>query len=736
MRSKETEPDAIPTTQVNDRTGRAILPWLLACAGFVAFMIALLMPLFLKKTEPLWDAISWYYPMFNYTVDSLKEGRFPLWDPYTNCGLPFHADPQSLTLNPVAMFFGGLIQDSAIGFIAFWAFHWILGGVGMIWLVRHFNGKPMGGLFAAATYALSGFFIGHAEHTSIVQVAGWLPWIIWFADRAVLTSNLGWALLGGFSLGMASYGGYIPFPGLAVAIWLGSRFLTGWDADGTAVPSLRQRSVRIISTLAIIATVSLLVWSPVLNAFFTEGTAYTDRVNGLPPEVAKYINTFTLPALFSLLFPYSSYAGVQYMQADPSGTNGYVGILTIPIAALWWWGERKRRRHWWILFYILFMFLGTLGAKAGVATLLYYIYPPAQFNRHLAPGRLYWILPVTLMAGLGFSFLKDYLKKFRIVRLVFTGWSAIVLIVAGSLIYFFVHHGAVVDRSFYRLFVPAMVVLPLFLIIIWYENKKTGSPLQSRMLYILVLCLVCVDMGWHLYNNAGTVWLQTDYARQAEALRQRRTLVLGDPGPRYKPYEFGLFNVHQVMKKPIVKAYVPMSTTGFDEVLVNSRFATVLQSSPRFWISRGTEQTPDQAMALSVLSATGVGDPVPAFVEHRIDDLPQARTVPGSYGKVRVLLYAPENILMEVEVPSGRGGFLASTERYTPGWKASIDGTPCDVIKTNLYFRGIAVSSGQHRIVWKYEPARWLASVRVSFFALLGSFVAGIVLVHHRHKWR
>lgn len=777
--------------EIRDMASR---PWILVCFGFTAFMSFLLSPLFLQQTEPLWDARDWAYPAFSYLADSIAEGRFPLWDPYTNCGLPFHADPNSPTLNPVALFFGYFIHDSAIGYSAFWAFHWIWGGIGMILLTRHFDGKPMGGLLAAATYTLSGFFIGHAEHITFIIVAGWLPWIVWFADKAVLTSNKGWALLGGFSLGMASLGGYpglVSFTGLAVAIWLVLRFLPAWGLDIKAIPLFRERMFRIISTLVIIAVVSLVVWSPVLNAFFTEGSGYTDRVTSLSPEVANYGNTFTLPAIFSFIFPYATIAGRAWMGSDISGTNGYVGILTVPLAVLWWWNERKRQRHWWIVIFIVFMFLLSFGGQAGLRTLLYYIFPPMQFNRHSAPFRLYWILPVTLMAGLGFSHFQSYLKNLRTVRSIFSGWFVIALFASIVLIYFLSSHRRVVwedytprpfiptmlilllclliiwakqnvhgfllrsrmvlplvmllmiadmaghlyNNSFTpRLFMPAMLILPLCLVIVWANENVRGFLLRSRLLLPLVMTLVIADMTWHLYNNSLTVWSSGDSTRQTEGLRLRTTQVQGEPGPRLPPNPFGFFNAQQVLKRPAVKAYAPMISEGFDGVLCNSRFAAVLQSSTRFWINPGMEQIPDRATALSILSSTGAGDPVPAFVEQKTGAPSAVRMVPGSYGKATVLSYAPENIVMEVEVPPGSEGFLSSTERYAPGWKAWIDGMPGKVIKTNLYFRGMAVPPGRHRIIWKYEPARWLPLVWASFATLFISAAAGMVLVQRRYQ--
>ena len=329
------------------------IPWLAVCFGFTLFMIILLLPLFLLHKEPIWDALSIGYPSFTYLADAIRGGRLPLWDPYTNCGLPFYADPNTFTLNPIAMFLGTTLQRSIHGFIAFWTFHWWLAGIGMIWLAKHFGARPLGGLFAAITFTLSGFFIGHAEHTTFIVVAGWVPWIILFADKAVLSSNKGWALLSGVCMGMTSYGGYhglIPFTGLAVAIWLGLRFLSD-----------RKKTMQVISTLIIIAVISIIAWSPLIYAFLTEGATYTDKVSALTSAGANYGNVFTVQALLSLFLPYATTVGLPPMYSDISMTNAYMGLFTIPFAVLWCWNEKNRRRFWSIFIFTVFMFIVSLG---------------------------------------------------------------------------------------------------------------------------------------------------------------------------------------------------------------------------------------------------------------------------------------------------------------------------------------------------------------------------------------
>ena len=138
--------------------------WVWSGIWYTLILSVLLLPFYSGKVEPWGDARDFFYPSFAYQGDSIAEGRFPLWDPYTSCGYPFHAEPQHSTLNPLAIVLGLCISDSGYAFIVYWTFTWWLGGIGMLWLSWHFGSGPTGGLFATLAYALSGFFIGHGTH--------------------------------------------------------------------------------------------------------------------------------------------------------------------------------------------------------------------------------------------------------------------------------------------------------------------------------------------------------------------------------------------------------------------------------------------------------------------------------------------------------------------------------------------------------------------------------------------
>ena len=710
--------------------------WALAFAAFSLCFVLFLWPLFSGRGEPRWDACRQFYPAFAYQADAYAEGRFPLWDPYTNCGYPFHAEPQFSTLSTPAIAIGSLFRDSGTAFVIYYGFLWWIAGMGTIWTTKALGMHPAGGFVAALTFAFSGFFLAHAQHTPYICVAAWLPWVFGLATKSVSDSNRGYALLSGAALGLSSLGGYpilVFFTGFALALWLPLWFLPGTKPGGderTRLDLLKS----IAGTLFIVAAVAILVFSPVLHAFFTEGRGYTDRVAPLSMVEANYGNPLSFPALISLMFPYMTILRPDLLGGggDMSMTNVYIGAFGMPLGVYWFLGTNRKKR-WGFLLFVVLMFLTSLGGKAALRTLLYYLLPPMRFFRFSAPFRLYWIFPMALATGFGFSRLIRHPEERGKVAIIVSGWFlAVIGVTALYLLLLLIrldYHGLDAEHLPVRLFLPAALALPTFLLVfsIW-KNPKTYRG--SRILLLVLLGVIAGDFWGHVRNNSYTIWgTEPDSIRKAEALHKRDTTISGEPGGRLPPPPRRWYmNAQQVTKVPAVAGYVTMKSKGFDEVLCRSEFVEVLMSPIRFWLSSGTEPSPSEEKTLKVLSGIGAGVPVPVFVNEVPNVHSGERTVPGALGKVAVRLYSPEQVVLDVEVPGTGNAVLASTERYAAGWEARVDDVPAEVFRVNLYFRGIFVAPGKHTITWRYNPSLWRSLVGLSLASLLVSLAGGIFL--------
>ncbi len=699
--------------------------WRLAAAGCSLGLLVLLLPLLTQRAEPKWDAMDQFLPAFTYLADSLREGRFPLWDPYTNCGYPFHAEPQFHAFNPLAMILS-LISDSPFrAFVWFWVLHWLWACIGMLHLARQFGAAPVGACLASLSWALSGFFLGHAQHTSYIMVAAWLPWVFAFADRAVARSSIASALLAGAAMGLGSLGGYpglVLFSCLALAIWLALRHL---PSAGGPRP-LSSRLAWILGTLALTGGLLLLIWSPVLNAFFIEGKGYTDRIGQLDPDTANLGHPFTFAAAVSLFYPFATFIARQWMEADISMTNGYMGILVPPLAAFWILKGRSATRPWWLLAFAAFMFWVSLGGEYGLRSLLYHLYPPLRYMRFSAPIRLFWMLPLVLASGLALSQLVRHPDGVPALLRILLAWFAAAAAAAVGFCLWVPVSGADLLAAAPRLFLPGLSILAAATLLVWFFSRESRPG--RRYLPYLLLLLAFIDLAIHLYNNSGTVWNRAGLADRLAARHQPTTALAGPPPARLPGRPFGYLNAQQILKVPLVRGYVTMQSEGFDEILCSSRFVEVMSGPVRFWLSPGVEQAFSREHALQVLSRTGADSPVPVFLDGRAGDLSAARVVPGSFGKVEVRAYAPERVELAVHVPGSRPAFLASTERYAAGWRLYVDGVRQPVWKTNLYFRGAVVPAGSHRLVWQYEPARWRPLLVLSFLTLTGAPAAAWLL--------
>jgi len=185
----------------------------------------------------------------------------------------------------------------------------------------------------------------------------------------------------------------------------------------------------------------------------------------------------------------------------------------------------------------------------------------------------------------------------------------------------------------------------------------------------------------------------------------------------------------------VLRSYTSFDDPELNGVLHRSRFAGVLCGPRRFWLAPGAEPEAPRAEALRALAATGLDEPAPAFVEAGAAARRAPRLAPGTFGEVAVLRFRPEEIVLEVDVPGGGPALLTGVERWTPAWSVTVDGREARPLRTNLFFRGVEVAPGVHRVVWRYAPAWWWPLVALSA-ATLAACLAGAAWLGWRARRR
>jgi hypothetical protein len=103
-------------------------------------------------------------------------------------------------------------------------------------------------------------------------------------------------------------------------------------------------------------------------------------------------------------------------------------------------------------------------------------------------------------------------------------------------------------------------------------------------------------------------------------------------------------------------------------------------------------------------------------------------------GKKEVTEHAPESELIpavieeydsekvRVKASSPQGGWLILSDLYYPGWEATCDGRPAEILPANYLFRAIRIPAGTHTVEYIYRPA----SFRIGCWLAL---VSGIIVI-------
>lgn len=86
-------------------------------------------------------------------------------------------------------------------------------------------------------------------------------------------------------------------------------------------------------------------------------------------------------------------------------------------------------------------------------------------------------------------------------------------------------------------------------------------------------------------------------------------------------------------------------------------------------------------------------------------------------GSVSITEYLPGRVRLKADF-SGIG-FVVLADQYYPGWRATVDGAPTRIYKTNGVLRGVLVPAGSHEVVFTYVPYNVYVTLALSLLVVL-----------------
>ena len=359
------------------------------------------------------DISRYYYPIRSLAAETLKNGETPLWNPYMFCGLPLHGTIQNTVFYPLSIIY--YLMDTARGLSIFTIVHIFLAGIFMYLFAKYIGISKEGSFLAGFTFMFSGYIMGTICLTIGLSSVTWFPLTALLFVMALKEKKYKFSVLLSLALSFMFLAGD---PTVTIATF---SILVLVSVYLLAERLIKERKFDIFLIYNLLITSTLFFLFTAFQTFpAIEYFARTSR----QALSWKEASAWSMPYghFLSLVIPYFNDASLMSRDIwDWQGQiwldNFYIGIITLILCGFAVrFGIKKRTVKLLVLMGLVSLAV-SLGRNFIVYFALYKFIP--FFNLVRYPVRFFFIFTFSIcaLAGIGYDYLKNLLKKNKLKRL-------------------------------------------------------------------------------------------------------------------------------------------------------------------------------------------------------------------------------------------------------------------------------------------------------------------------------
>ena len=723
-----------------------------------------------------------FYPFLEKTAQALRSGALPLWTTGMFGGHPSLASFQTATFSPFTL--PALVLPAADALLAAAVAKLLVGALGMWLLLARLGLSPAAVWFGAAAYLLNPFSLSWVEHP-LSGVSAWLPFVLWAADRLLVSRAARDVALLGLFVGVVILAGH-PETSYKVLLLGGAYVLIGLasTAAGSGL-TLRERARTAVIILCtrfgpaavlgfVLAAIQLVPFAEYLLQSHVWASRRALAVNAYPAAVETLV-TAVVPNFLGnpsrgLYLPMQNSYGVISNFCEQMV---YPGVAVWVLAAV---GVVAARGAWRVRF---------LAGSVLVAAALMYGAPGFVDLFMLVPGAgvvvlsrfgVVVIASSMVLAAFGVDALtRETPARETVTReggasrvavwpavatvalmiagiVPFLAWARSFLSANGLLGWTLAWSAAAVAlglivtalialRARGRLSAPAFAVLAVALITgdLFTLGWRFHPMIPRTQVFPSTPALEFVKADRGLFRVAGVGDSLIPNTAMAYGLQDLRgydgmqPLVHGDvagishEGGAYRVvHENETFHVLDLMnvKYVFAKSTQRLPAPHFTPV-VEEPGATLYRNErafPRaFLIGQVRIASPPESLGLIRADRVDLRREAVLY-----EALPDSQAVdaagPGAEGTARVTRY--EDTYVEIDTDAAGRRLLVLSDLDYPGWRAAIDGAPARIVRADRGLRGVVLPAGRHRVTFTFAPR----SVRIGAWLSLASAAALVAL--------
>lgn len=665
------------------------------------------------------DLIDMGYPYY-YLADSiLKTGNIPFWNPSIHCGRPLIGNPNFALFYPLNILFFILPTHLAFGYL--YLLHIFMGGLFIYLFARYINLDKSSSFISGIIFMFCGSMVLriYAGHYSLIINIIWLPLVFLFLEIALNKRSLFYGLLTGVPIALQLLGGH-PQLSFYMLLALGLYFLF------RAFFIIKQeRNYKIISRLCLIFLLSLVIGLllsaiqliPCLEFLSCiirkQGTLY-DFTTMFSFPLRNFI-TLILPDFFGNPSNYTYWGSSNYWEFSL-----YIGIFPLILVFLSICFKRNNRL---VLFFTALAFLSlllALGKNTPIYWLMWKFVP--GFNLFRAPARFLFLFSfaASILAGFGFSFLKQDFTLIKKTRERIWGLLVIVAIITLllGLIRYIISDQLV--QPFYSIITQDLFAMSAFFIAsAILITARIKNKIQVKYFNLMSILLILFNL-WFYYlgfieaKNLQEIYPEPDYIS---------FLKKHSAGYRVLVYDKEIRNNFQTI-------YGIATINGYEAAGLELRdYLTMLNTSP------------DRPFLMNLLNVKYILSSLPldhsglklvfnqsgTYIYENKQVLPKAFVIQDNkeIKEARVKKYSPNCIILEANIT--QPGVLILSEVYYPAWKAYVDGKQQRVNKAYHALRSVRLLPGQHTVKFIYDPYLLMISLWITLLPLISLVVIVII---------
>ena len=703
------------------------------------------------KNNAIPDVITEIYPWKQFTIQEIKKGRLPLWNPYNFAGTPHLANYQS------AVFFPGNLIFFVLPMLLAWSIQVLLqpliAAIGIYIIARSLKIGKTGSVLSAFSFMFCGFITGWMPYGTLGYAIIPLPYLLYCANKFYDKQKTRHLIATCLLVTCALLAGHFQ-TSLYCLLTLGAYIIyLAWKTR-----EIKRMLLLIASALSgiLIASIQL---APTIELYTQSARSTTFEIREAIP--LKYLPTIFAPDFYGNPVSRNDFFG-HYAE-----WSAYAGTISVSLALI----SILRKKE------VFFIALAIISLLAAYATPLgeFIVWSKFPVLSTSAQSRVIVLFSfsIAILAGTGVDEIKKIIankdKKFLAILSIIWLGSAMLLLIAARVV------SEQPTISLRNTIIPCALLI-LVICITWLAYIK-----RKYQIYILLLLplLVAFEMlrfttKWMPQDSPKHVFPKLHVTSEFEKMSPYRAVANMSPeynmfydlqmltgyDPLY-PKRYGEFVGYMDKGKleAASRTLLPVNQSGkymslgLEMLSVkyiihkdedtgepwSFPFSKYPKGSFKQIFNDNTYQIYDtdiEARAKVFYNyAVKTNDKdilYEVFNENQnkviLEQNPGIESLNAEATVAKIISYEPNQVILVADTP--QPGVLFLPDSYYPGWEVYVNNEKTNILRANYAFRGVVVPKGESSVKFVYRPQVLVFGAVLSLVGLLG--ITGVILVNRK----